>query len=83
MLKAYILLRTKMGTSKEIVDVLKKDYEENFVQDSSLYGWYDALVELIVPSTTKLDEIVDELKRSSPSLIQVGAAVERLETPTF
>ena len=80
-MRAYVLLQTTLGTSraraKEIVDSLRKNYEQNFIQGSAVYGWYDALIELEIPHSTRLNEIVDELKKNHSDIVHIGTAVER------
>ena len=70
-------MRTKCGTSKEIIDSLRKSCEESFVRGSAVYGWYDALVELKIPYDTKLNEIIDELKKNRSDIVHIGTAIER------
>ena len=72
------MLQTKLGTSKEIIDSFRKNHEQNFIQGSIVYGWYDALVELKIPSSSKLGEIVDELKKNHSDIVHIGIAVERI-----
>ena len=83
-MRAYILLQTKLGTSKEIVDSLRNNHEQNFIQGSAVYGWYDALVELKIPNSTKLNEIVDELKKNHSDIVHIVTAIERTgDYPSF
>jgi len=77
MLIAYVLVRTRCGTSKEVIDDLRKNYGENLIQSSIVYGWYDVLVELEIPNAEKLSEIMDGLKRNHRNIIHIGTAIER------
>ena len=76
-MKTYLLLRTRCNTSKEIIANLRKNHEQDFIQGSAVYGWYDALIELEIPYSTKLNEIVDELKKNNSDIVHIGIAVER------
>ena len=78
-MKAYLLLQTRFGTSKEVLDNFKKGYEQNFVQGSTVYGWYDAVVEVKIPSATKLEEIIDELQKNRTDIVHIGTAIERTD----
>ena len=78
------MLQTKLGTSKEIIDSIRKNHEENFIQGSTVYGWYDALIELKIPYSTKLNEIIDELKKNHSDIVHIGTAIERTgDYPSF
>ena len=84
MLRAYLLLRTRYGTSKEVLDGLRENHAQSFIQGSSLYGWYDAIIELKISNALELNEIVDELKHNYPDIIHIGTAVEKTEgSPSF
>jgi len=76
---AYVLLRTRLGTSKEIIDSLRKSHEQNFIQGCAVYGWYDALVKLKIPYVAKLNEIIDELKKNRSDIVHIGTVVERTD----
>jgi len=73
------LLRTRLGTSKEIIDSLRKSQEQNFIQGCAVYGWYDALVELKIPYAAKLNEITDELKKNRSDIVHIGTIIERTD----
>ena len=70
------MLQTKLGASKEIIYSIRKNYEENFIHGTSVFGWYDASIELKIPST-KLSEIIDGLKKNHFNIVHIETAIER------
>ncbi|MCJ7631841.1 hypothetical protein MUP77_05525 [Candidatus Bathyarchaeota archaeon] len=75
-MRAYVFFQTRLGTSKYVIENLRKDHEQCFRWGSAVYGWYDAIVELEIPNTAKLTEIMTDLKHSSLDIVQIGTAVE-------
>ena len=78
-MKACILVQTRFEESIGIIDVLRNRYSKFFLQGSSVYGWYDAIVELEIPNIDKLSEITEELKQSQPDITHIETIVERTE----
>lgn len=76
-MKAYILIQTKFGASEEAIDDLRKSYGQLFIKGRSLYGWYDAMVEMEVSNIDELNEVTCKLKQDIPDVTYVGTAVER------
>jgi hypothetical protein len=76
-MRVYVFFQTRLGTSKDVIENLRKDHEQYFRQGSAVYGWYDAIVELEVPNAAKLTEIMTDLKHSSLDIVHIGTAVER------
>jgi hypothetical protein len=76
-LKAYFLLKTRSGTSKEIINTFRNKYEANFIQGSIVYGWYDTLIEVRIPNTLRMNEIRDYLKKNRHDIVYLEAAIEK------
>ena len=76
-IRAYIMLRTRYGTSKQVIETLRKNHERSFIDGAAVYGWYDAVVELEVPHIKELNEIVDELKANCLDITHIGTAIEK------
>jgi len=84
MFRAYILLRTQGGISREIIDNLRKNHGEIFVHGTPVYGWYDALVEFEIPYVEKLNEIIEDLVQNHLDIAHIGTIVEKTSgAPAF
>ncbi len=82
-MKAYILVQTRYGGLAEVINDLHNGSNCFFIQARPVYGWYDAVVELEIPNTDRLNEIKEELKRSQPDIIRIEAVVERIDEPSI
>jgi hypothetical protein len=78
-LRAYVFLQTRLGASNDVVENLRKGHEKSFRRGSSVYGWYDAVVEFEIPDMRELSQIVDDLKHNCLDIIHIGTAVERTD----
>lgn len=76
-MKAYLLIQTRYGTSKEAIKEISASVKYCFIEGRPTYGWYDAIVELEVPNVSALSEIVCELKHSQSDIAHIGTAIER------
>lgn len=54
MVGAYILITTKSGAEKEVLDALKKS--KNIVNATILYGEYDILAKIALKDITELND---------------------------
>ena len=81
-MKAYVLLRTRCGTSRDIAERIRKLGDESFVRSNVVYGWYDVIVEREVTNATKLTEFVKELRRTYPDISHIGTAIEKTSERT-
>jgi hypothetical protein len=76
-MKGYLLIRTRYGISREVIDDVHKSEEDCFIQGRSTFGWYDAIVELKIPNANMLSEIAHRLLHNQPDVTHIGTIVER------
>ena len=69
-LKAYVFLVTKPGTSKEVLQDLRKVAKvEGVTQVDSLYGRFDAIVTVEVPDLEQLGNLIYKVIEKVPNVI--------------
>ncbi|MCX8162699.1 MAG: Lrp/AsnC ligand binding domain-containing protein [Candidatus Bathyarchaeota archaeon] len=73
-LRAYILIRAKPGTSEDVVRRIKEKVREVLLADS-VYGRFDAIVVLDVPSFDRLNEIVYRVIASDPDIVHTETSL--------
>jgi len=73
-MKAYILIRTKPGTSEKVVNEIKRRVE-GVVHADSVYGRFDAIVVIEAPSLEKLNEIVYKIVEKDPNIVHTETSI--------
>ncbi|MCS7113471.1 MAG: Lrp/AsnC ligand binding domain-containing protein [Nitrososphaerota archaeon] len=73
-MRAYILIRAKPGTSEDVVRRIKEKVREVLLADS-VYGRFDAIVVLDVPSFDRLNEIVYRVIASDPDIVHTETSL--------
>lgn len=73
-MKAYILIRTKPGTSEKVVEEIKRRVK-GVLQADSVYGRYDAIVIIEAPSLEELNEIVYKVVEKEPNIIHTETSI--------
>ena len=81
-MKAYVFLQTKIGTSEDVVESLRRRHDKSFRRGCSVYGWYDAVAEFEIPDARELNQIVEDLKHNCLDIVHIGTAVERTDELT-
>lgn len=73
-LRVYIFVRTKPGTSEDVVKRIKEKVREVLLADS-IYGRFDAIIVLDVQSFDRLNEIVYRVIASDPDVIHTETSL--------
>lgn len=73
-LRVYIFVRTKPGTSEDVVKRIKEKVREVLLADS-IYGRFDAVIVLDVQSFDRLNEIVYRVIASDPDVIHTETSL--------
>ena len=69
-MKAYVFLVTKPGTSKEVLQDLRKVAKvEGVTEVDSLYGRFDAIVTVEVPDLEQLGNLIYKVIEKVPNVI--------------
>lgn len=76
-MKAFILVRTKYGTSIEVINELRKDNGRRFIEGRTVYGWYDTIVELEVPDVDEINKITYYLKQNQLDIDHIDTIIEK------
>jgi len=74
MVRAYIFLNTKPGTSEEVVKRIKSKVKE-VVQADSIYGRFDAVVIIETPRLEDLNEILYKVIERDPNIIHTETSL--------
>jgi DNA-binding Lrp family transcriptional regulator len=74
MVRAYIFLNTKPGTSEEVVKRIKSKVKE-VVQADSIYGRFDAVVIIEAPRLEDLNEILYKVIERDPNIIHTETSL--------
>ncbi len=67
MVRAYIFINTKPGTSEDVVKRIKSTVKE-VVQADSIYGRFDAIVIIEAPRLEDLNEILYKVIERDPNI---------------
>lgn len=73
-MKAYIMIRTKPGTSEKVVEEIKRRVK-GILQADSVYGRFDAIVIIEAPSLEELNEIVYKVVEKEPNIIHTETSI--------
>lgn len=76
-LRAYLLLKTRDTIATDIVNNIRQNYEQSYVTGATVYGWYDAFIELEVTTPARVTHIINELKRTQPNLTHIETVIEK------
>jgi len=74
LMKAYILIQTKPGTSEKVVEAIRKRVKEAVSVDS-VYGRFDAIVVVEAPDLEKINEIVYKVIGKDPNIIHTETSL--------
>ncbi|MEM1539070.1 MAG: Lrp/AsnC ligand binding domain-containing protein [Candidatus Bathyarchaeia archaeon] len=73
-MRAYIFIKTKPGTSEEVVKRIKNNVKE-VVQADSIYGRFDAIVIIETPRLEDINEIVYKVIEKDPNIIHTETSL--------
>lgn len=73
-MRAYIFIKTKPGTSEEVVKRIKSHVKE-VVQADSIYGRFDAIVIIEAPKLEDINEIVYKVIEKDPNIIHTETSI--------
>jgi DNA-binding Lrp family transcriptional regulator len=73
-MKVYILIKTKPGTSEEVVKAIKSRVK-NALHADSVYGRYDAIVVIEAPNLEKINEIVYKVVEKDPNIVHTETSI--------
>jgi len=76
------LLRTKPGTSEEVIRALIAPRQiEGVVMADSVFGRFDAIIVLEVPNLRALAETAYQVLEKNPNIIHTETAISLFEEP--
>ncbi len=78
-LKAYILISTKPGTSLEVIQRIKDRVKETIGADA-IFGRYDAIVILEAQALADINQVVYRIIEKDPNVIRTETSIV-LEVP--
>jgi DNA-binding Lrp family transcriptional regulator len=73
-MKAYILIRTKPGTSLEVVKRIKEKTKEMIAADA-IFGQYDAVMIIEAPALENINQIVYRTVEKDPDVIRTETSI--------
>ena len=73
-LKAYILISTKPGTSLEVIQRIREKAKETIAADA-IFGRYDAVVILEAPSLAEINQVVYRIIEKDPNVIRTETSI--------
>lgn len=73
-MKAYIFIQTKPATSLEVISRIKSKVKEVTVADA-IYGRYDAVITIEVPSLESINNILYKVIEKDPNIIHTETAL--------
>jgi len=75
-LKAYVFLVTKPGTSKEVLQDLRKVAKvEGVIQVDSIYGRFDAIVTVEAPDMEHLGNLIYKVIEKVPNVVHTETSL--------
>ncbi|MFQ6094906.1 MAG: Lrp/AsnC ligand binding domain-containing protein [Candidatus Bathyarchaeia archaeon] len=74
MMRAYIFIETKPGTSEEVVKRIKSRVNE-VVQADSIYGRFDAVIIIEAPNLESINEILYKVIEKDPNIIHTETSL--------
>ncbi|MCS7114642.1 MAG: Lrp/AsnC ligand binding domain-containing protein [Nitrososphaerota archaeon] len=73
-MRAYIFIKTKPGTSEEVVKRIKSNVKE-VVQADSIYGRFDAVIIIEAAKLEDINEIVYKVIEKDPNIIHTETSL--------
>ncbi len=73
-LRAYIFVKTKPGTSEEVVERIKSRVKE-VVQADSIYGRFDAIIMIEAPNLESINEILYKVIEKDPNIVHTETSL--------
>ncbi|MFQ6085401.1 MAG: Lrp/AsnC ligand binding domain-containing protein [Candidatus Bathyarchaeia archaeon] len=73
-MKAYLLLRTKPGTSDRVIKDIKEQVK-GVIQADSVYGRFDAIALIEAPDLRTINEIVYNVIEANPNIIHTETSI--------
>lgn len=73
-MRAYIFIKTKPGTSEEVVKRIRNSVKE-VVQADSIYGRFDAVIIIETPKLEDINEIVYKVIEKDPNIIHTETSL--------
>jgi len=73
-MRAYIMVKTKPGTSQEVVKRIKSRVKE-VVQADSIYGRFDAVVIIEAPNLESINEILYKVIEKDPNIVHTETSL--------
>jgi len=77
--RAYIFIRTKPGTSEEVVKRIRSKVKE-VIQADSIYGRFDAIVLVEAPDLESINELVYRVIGKDPDIVHTETSIVLSET---
>jgi len=74
MMKVYIFIKAKPGTSEEVVRRIKENVKE-VVQADSIYGRFDAVVVIEAPNLESINEILYRVIEKDPNIMHTETSL--------
>ncbi|RLI28725.1 Lrp/AsnC family transcriptional regulator [Candidatus Bathyarchaeota archaeon] len=78
-MRAYIFIRTKPGTSEEVVRRIRSKVE-GVIQADSIYGRFDAVVLVEAPDLESINELVYRVIGRDPDIVHTETSIVLSET---
>jgi len=73
-MRAYIMVKTKPGTSEDVVKRIKSRVKE-VVQADSIYGRFDAVVTIEAPNLESINEILYKVIEKDPNIVHTETSL--------
>jgi len=73
-MRAYIFIKTKPGTSENVVKRIKSKVKE-VVQADSIYGRFDAVIIIEAPNLESINEILYKVIEKDPNIIHTETSL--------
>lgn len=78
MVRAYVFIETKPGTSLEVVKRIKSKVKE-VIQADAIYGRFDAIVILETPNFETLRDILYNVIERDPDIVHTETSLALIE----
>ncbi|KYH36905.1 MAG: AsnC family transcriptional regulator [Candidatus Bathyarchaeota archaeon B24] len=78
-MRAYIFIRTRPGTSEEVVRRIRSKVK-GVIQADSIYGRFDAVVLVEAPDLESINELVYKVIGRDPDIVHTETSIVLSET---
>ena len=78
-MRAYIFIRTRPGTSEEVVRRIRSKVK-GVIQADSIYGRFDAVVLVEAPDLESINELVYRVIGRDPDIVHTETSIALSET---